>query len=55
VPNLEVIEGAAIALISATGGALLQDYLVRRADRKDRQVQFVFNGFRIRRGQAYGR
>src|SRR3954466_2122682 len=40
--NLEVIEGAAIALISATGGALLQDYLVRRADRKDRQVQFVF-------------
>jgi hypothetical protein len=40
--NLEVIEGAAIALISATGGALLQDYLVRRADRKDRQVQFAF-------------
>lgn len=39
--NLEVIEGAAIALISATGGALLQDFLVRRADRKDRQVQFA--------------
>jgi hypothetical protein len=42
VPNLEVIAGAAIALISATGGALLQDYLVRRADRKDRQVKFAF-------------
>src|SRR3954447_24752828 len=40
--NLEVIEGAAIALISATGGALLQEILVRRADRHDRQVQFAF-------------
>ena len=41
-PNLEVIEGAAIALISATGGAFLQEFLVRRADRQDRQVQFAF-------------
>jgi hypothetical protein len=41
VSTLEVIEGAAIALISATGGALLQDYLVRRADRNERQVQFA--------------
>src|SRR6476646_796226 len=40
-PNLEVIQGAAIALISATGGALLQEFLVRRADRKERQTQFV--------------
>jgi len=36
-----VLQGAGIALISATGGALLQEYLVRRADRRERQVQFA--------------
>jgi hypothetical protein len=41
--NLEVIEGAAIALISATGGALLQEFLVRRADRRERQTQFALD------------
>jgi hypothetical protein len=31
----------AIALISATGGTLLQDFLMRRAACQRRQVQFV--------------
>jgi hypothetical protein len=38
-----VFQGAGIALISATGGALLQDFLVRRADRKDRQTRFALD------------
>jgi hypothetical protein len=36
-----VFEGALVALISVTGGALLQEFLVRRADRRDRRVQFA--------------
>jgi hypothetical protein len=41
--NLEVLEGAVIALISATGGALLQEFLVRRADQRQRQTQFALD------------
>lgn len=36
-----VVQGAGIALISATGGALLQDYLIRRADRNDHRTRFA--------------
>lgn len=35
-----VLQGAGIAIISVTGGALLQEFLVRRADRRERRVKF---------------
>lgn len=38
-----VFQGAGIALISATGGALLQEFLARRADRNDRRTQFALD------------
>ena len=39
--NWDVFQGAGIALISITGGALLQEFLVRRADRRERRMQFA--------------
>jgi hypothetical protein len=39
--NWDVIQGAGIALISATGGALLQEFLIRRTDRRERRMQFA--------------
>jgi hypothetical protein len=39
--NWGVFQGAGIAIISVTGGALLQEFLVRRADRRERRVQFA--------------
>jgi hypothetical protein len=39
--NWGVFQGAGIAMISVTGGALLQEFLVRRADRRERRLQFA--------------
>jgi hypothetical protein len=38
--NLDVIQGAIIALVSIGGGAGLQDYLSRKRDQVDRRVDF---------------
>lgn len=39
--NWGVFQGAGIAIISVTGGALLQEFLVRRADRNERRMKFA--------------
>lgn len=38
--NWDVFQGAAIALLSLGGGALVGEFLTRRADRRDRRLQF---------------
>jgi hypothetical protein len=38
--NVDVLQGAIIALVSIGGGAGLQSYLSERRERKDRRIQF---------------
>ena len=38
--NWDVLQGSPVALIAVTGEAFLQEYMTRRADRRERHLQF---------------